>query len=43
MNEEKLREILLPVLGLDEIEEVQPEHSLVKDLEADSIDFVEII
>jgi acyl carrier protein len=41
--EEKLREMLLPVLGLDTIEEVKPGQSLVKDLDADSIDFVEII
>ena len=38
-----LREILLPVLGVDSIEEVQEQHSLVRDLGADSIDFVEII
>lgn len=40
---EKLRKLLLPVLGFDSVEEVLPEHSLVKDLGADSIDFVEII
>jgi len=38
-----LREILLPVLGLDSIDEVHEQHSLVLDLCADSIDFVEII
>jgi len=38
-----LREILLPVLGLDSIDEVHEQHSLVLDLGADSIDFVEII
>lgn len=40
---EKLRKLLLPVLGFDSVEEVLPENSLVKDLGADSIDFVEII
>lgn len=38
-----LREILLPVLGLDSIDGVHEHHSLVLDLGADSIDFVEII
>ena len=38
-----LREILLPVLGLDSVDEVDEDHSLIKDLEADSIDFVEMI
>lgn len=41
--ESKLRELLLPVLGLDSIEEIKPGDALVKDLDADSIDFVEII
>ena len=40
---EKLRELLLPVFGLDSIEEIKPEHSLVNDLDADSLDFIEII
>jgi acyl carrier protein len=40
--EEKLRELLIPVFGLSTIDEVQPQHSLVKDLGATSIDFVEI-
>ena len=39
----KLREILLQVFGLDSIEEVKPHYSLVKDIGADSLDFVEII
>jgi len=39
----KLREILLPILGFDSIDEVQESQSLVEDLDADSIDFVEII
>lgn len=41
--ESKLREMLLPILGLDSIEEVQPQHSLVHDLGAESLDFVEIM
>lgn len=40
--ENKLRELLLPVFGLSNINEVLPQHSLVKDLGAESIDFVEI-
>jgi acyl carrier protein len=40
--EKKLRESLLPVFGLDSIEKVQPVASLVLDLGADSLDFVEI-
>jgi acyl carrier protein len=40
--ETKLRELLLPVFGLDSIEQIQPQHSLVSDLGATSIDFVEI-
>ena len=42
-TEEKFRELLLPVLGFDNIEEIPGEASLVKDLGADSIDFVEIM
>lgn len=41
--ENKLREMLLPVLGLSSIDEIKPEYALVRDLGADSIDFVEII
>lgn len=40
--ENKLRELLIPVFGLSTVDEVQPEHSLVNDLGATSIDFVEI-
>ena len=40
--EEKLRELLIPVFGLTTIDEIQPQYSLVKDLGATSIDFVEI-
>jgi len=39
----QLRELLVPVFGLDSIEEVEPEFALVDDLGADSIDFVEIV
>lgn len=38
----RLRELLLPVFGLDTLEEVPVDASLVKDLGADSLDFVEI-
>ncbi|MDD2583559.1 MAG: phosphopantetheine-binding protein [Bacteroidales bacterium] len=41
--EYKLREILMPILGIQTIEELGPEKSLVKDLGAESIDFVEIL
>ncbi|HLP58972.1 MAG TPA: phosphopantetheine-binding protein [Candidatus Deferrimicrobium sp.] len=41
--ENNLREMLLPVLGLSSIVEIKPEYALVRDLGADSIDFVEII
>jgi acyl carrier protein len=41
--ENKLREILLPVFELESIEEIQPDQSLIKDLGADSLDFVEIL
>ena len=41
--EHKLREILVPVFGLTALDEIQPQYSFVKDLGADSIDFVEII
>jgi acyl carrier protein len=40
--ENRLRELLLPVLGLDTVEEVPAGASLVNDLGADSLDFVEI-
>lgn len=43
MVEQKLRELLLPVLDIDSIDEISPDASLVSDLGADSIDFVEII
>lgn len=39
---EKLRELLLPVFGLSSVDEIQAHHSLVMDLGATSIDFVEI-
>lgn len=41
--EYKLREILMPILGIQTIVELGPEKSLVKDLGAESIDFVEIL
>lgn len=39
----RFRELLLPVFSLDSIDEVPPEASLVADLGADSLDFVEIV
>jgi acyl carrier protein len=39
----RLREILLPVFGLDSIEELPPAASLVGEIGADSLDFVEIV
>lgn len=41
--ENRLRELLMPVLGVADIEEIQPESALVNDLGAESIDFVEIL
>lgn len=41
--ENKLRELLLPVFGLNSRDEIKPEHSFVNDLDADSLDFVEIL
>ena len=41
--ETRLRELMLPVFALDTIEEIPPTASLVADLGADSLDFVEII
>jgi acyl carrier protein len=38
----ELREMLLPVFGLDSIDEIKPEHSLIGELGAESLDFVEI-
>jgi len=40
--ENRLRQLLLPVLGLDSVDEVPVGASLVNDLGADSLDFVEI-
>ncbi len=41
--EKKLRELFLPVFGLESIDEINPEASLINDLGADSLDFVEIL
>lgn len=41
--EKKLAEELVPILGLDSPEEVKPESALVRDLGAESIDYVEIL
>jgi acyl carrier protein len=41
--ENRVREMLLPVFNLPSIEDIRPEASLVNDLGAESLDFVEII
>lgn len=38
----RLRQTLLPVFGLDSVDEIEPNASLVNDIGADSLDFVEI-
>lgn len=40
---DQLRELLMPVLGITSIDEIKPESALVRDLRAESIDFVEIL
>jgi len=42
-TETLLREELLQVFGFESIDEINPEDSFVNDLDADSLDFVEII
>lgn len=41
--EYRLRELLMPILGISSIEEIRPESALVGDLGAESIDYVEIL
>lgn len=41
--EAELKEMLLPVLGIETAEEIDSDSSLVKDLGAESLDFVEIV
>lgn len=41
--ERKLSEQLVPILGLDSVEEITPDSALVQDLGAESIDYVEIL
>lgn len=41
--EERLRESLLPVFGFTSIDQIPEDASLVKDLGADSLDFVEVV
>jgi|WetSurMetagenome_2_1015567.scaffolds.fasta_scaffold356774_2 acyl carrier protein len=41
--ETEVRTLLLPVFGLGSIDEIGADQSLVRDLGADSIDFVEIV
>ncbi|MCT4508179.1 MULTISPECIES: acyl carrier protein [Tepidibacter] len=40
---EKVRDIVADQLGVDNVEEIKLETSLIKDLEADSLDAVEIM
>ena len=39
----RVREMLVPVFGCRSADEIQPHHSLVHDLGAESLDFVEIV
>ena len=41
--ERKQMENLVPILGLDSVDEIHPESALVRDLGAESIDYVEIL
>ena len=41
--EKRLMENLGPILGLDSVAEIRPESALVRDLGAESIDYVEIL
>lgn len=41
--ENKLMENLVPILGLDSVNDIRPDSALVRDLGAESIDFVEIL
>lgn len=41
--ESQLKELLLPVLGLESVDEINSDNSLVMDLGAESLDFVEIV
>lgn len=40
---DELRELLMPVLGITSIDDIKADSALVKDLGAESIDFVEIL
>jgi acyl carrier protein len=42
-TETRVRQMLLPVFNLSSIDNIKPESSLVKDLGAESLDFVQII
>ena len=41
--EKRLMENLVPILGLESVNDIHPESALVRDLCAESIDFVEIL
>ena len=40
--EQELRKLLLPVFGLDSLDDIKSDQSLINDLGAESLDFVEI-
>jgi len=41
--EKKLKENLVPILGLDSVDEIHSDSALVNDLGAESIDYIEIL
>ena len=41
--EVRVRKMLMPVFGIDTVDEISPAQSLVQDLGAESLDFVEIV
>jgi len=41
--EQRLMENLVPILGLNSVDEIRPDSALVRDLGAESIDYVEIL
>ena len=42
-TETKLIELLMPILGIPSADQIKPQSALVRDLGAESIDFVEIL
>ena len=41
--EQRLKELLVPILGLDSADEISSDSALVRDLGAESIDYIEIL